>query len=136
MASSLLSSSKPYCASANPTTTPRPHAPTLSSFRTAATRFSHGLAAAAANPSVSHRYRTLARPVRASLALRRPNTAEKLVIARQLARLGVDIIEAGFPASSPDDLDAVRSIAIEVGNTPVGKDGHVPVICGLSRCNK
>ncbi|XP_062182643.1 2-isopropylmalate synthase A-like [Phragmites australis] len=63
-------------------------------------------------------------------------SAEKLVIARQLARLGVDIIEAGFPASSPDDLDAVRSIAVEVGNTPVGEDGHVPVICGLSRCNK
>ncbi|KAF8706511.1 hypothetical protein HU200_030787 [Digitaria exilis] len=63
-------------------------------------------------------------------------SAEKLVVARQLARLGVDIIEAGFPASSPDDLDAVRSIAIEVGNTPVGDDGHVPVICGLSRCNK
>ncbi|CAN6344367.1 unnamed protein product [Urochloa humidicola] len=62
-------------------------------------------------------------------------SAEKLVIARQLARLGVDIIEAGFPASSPDDLDAVRSIAIEVGNTPVGEEGHVPVICGLSRCN-
>ncbi|CAO1941585.1 unnamed protein product, partial [Urochloa humidicola] len=39
-------------------------------------------------------------------------------------------------ASSPDDLDAVRSIAIEVGNTPVGEEGHVPVICGLSRCNK
>ncbi|TVU27050.1 hypothetical protein EJB05_29628, partial [Eragrostis curvula] len=63
-------------------------------------------------------------------------SAEKLVVARQLARLGVDIIEAGFPASSPDDLDAVRSIAIEVGNAPVGDDGHVPVICGLSRCNK
>jgi isopropylmalate/homocitrate/citramalate synthase len=43
-------------------------------------------------------------------------SAEKLVIARQLSRLGVDIIEAGFPAASPDDLDAVRSIAIEVGN--------------------
>jgi 2-isopropylmalate synthase len=69
-------------------------------------------------------------------------SAEKLVVARQLARLGVDIIEAGFPASSPDDLDAVRSIAIEVGNTPVvvgGEEdggGHVPVICGLSRCNR
>ncbi|URE22624.1 2-isopropylmalate synthase [Musa troglodytarum] len=61
---------------------------------------------------------------------------EKLVIARHLSRLGVDIIEAGFPASSPDDLDAVRSIAIEVGNQPVGEDGHVPVICGLARCNK
>ena len=63
-------------------------------------------------------------------------SAEKLVVARQLARLGVDIIEAGFPASSPDDLDAVRSIAIEVGNAPLGEDGHVPVICGLSRCNR
>ncbi|XP_042417057.1 2-isopropylmalate synthase A-like [Zingiber officinale] len=61
---------------------------------------------------------------------------EKLVVARHLSRLGVDIIEAGFPASSPDDLDAVRSIAIEVGNQPLGEDGHVPVICGLSRCNK
>ncbi|KAJ4780248.1 2-isopropylmalate synthase 2 [Rhynchospora pubera] len=63
-------------------------------------------------------------------------SSEKLVIARQLSRLGVDIIEAGFPASSPDDLDAVRSIAIEVGNNPIGADGHIPVICGLSRCNK
>nr|ACG24230.1 2-isopropylmalate synthase B [Zea mays] len=66
-------------------------------------------------------------------------SAQKLVVARQLARLGVDIIEAGFPASSPDDLDAVRSIAIEVGNpAPAGEDAavHVPVICGLSRCNR
>ncbi|AQK57296.1 2-isopropylmalate synthase B [Zea mays] len=57
-------------------------------------------------------------------------SAEKLVVARQLARLGVDVIEAGFPASSPDDLDAVRSIAIEVGNPPPGDDGgaHVPVM--------
>lgn len=61
---------------------------------------------------------------------------EKLVIARQLSRLGVDIIEAGFPASSPDDLDAVRSIAMEVGNQPMSDGGHIPVICGLARCNK
>lgn len=61
---------------------------------------------------------------------------EKLTIARQLSRLGVDVIEAGFPASSPDDLDAVRSIAVEVGNQPIGEDGYVPVICGLARCNK
>lgn len=46
------------------------------------------------------------------------------------------MIEAGFPASSPDDLDAVRSIAVEVGNQPIGEDGYVPVICGLARCNK
>ncbi|PKA53359.1 2-isopropylmalate synthase B [Apostasia shenzhenica] len=60
---------------------------------------------------------------------------EKLAVARQLSRLGVDIIEAGFPASSPDDLEAVRSIAMEIGNKPV-EGGHLPVICGLSRCNK
>ncbi|KAJ6794912.1 putative 2-isopropylmalate synthase A [Iris pallida] len=59
---------------------------------------------------------------------------EKLAVARQLSRLGVDVIEAGFPASSPDDLEAVRSIALEVGNTPE-EGGHVPVICGLARCN-
>lgn len=57
---------------------------------------------------------------------------EKLDIARQLAKLGVDIIEAGFPVASPDDFDAVRSIALDVGNA-VDDDGYVPVICGLSR---
>ncbi|CAM6087465.1 unnamed protein product [Calypogeia fissa] len=60
---------------------------------------------------------------------------EKLDIARQLAKLGVDIIEAGYPRSSPDDLEAVKIIAKEVGNA-VDDDGYVPVICGLSRCNK
>ncbi len=39
------------------------------------------------------------------------NTQEKLEIAQQLAGLGVDIMEAGFPAASPGDLDAVRQIA-------------------------
>ncbi|KAK9665013.1 hypothetical protein RND81_14G084100 [Saponaria officinalis] len=60
---------------------------------------------------------------------------QKLEIARQLARLGVDIIEAGFPAASNADLEAVKTIAMEVGNM-VDEDGYVPVICGLSRCNK
>lgn len=60
---------------------------------------------------------------------------EKLDIARQLAKLGVDIIEAGFPASSKDDFEAVKTIAKDVGNA-VDKDGYVPVICGLSRCNE
>ncbi|KAJ8774849.1 hypothetical protein K2173_018108 [Erythroxylum novogranatense] len=60
---------------------------------------------------------------------------QKLDIARQLAKLGVDIIEAGFPAASKDDFEAVRSIAMDVGNA-VGEDGYVPVICGLSRCNE
>lgn len=58
---------------------------------------------------------------------------EKLEIAKQLAKLGVDIIEAGFPAASPDDFEAVRTIAREVGNA-VDEDGYVPAICGLSRC--
>lgn len=54
------------------------------------------------------------------------SSAEKLEIARQLSRLGVDVIEAGFPAASPDDLKAVQRIAQEVGT----EDG--PTICGLS----
>src|SRR5437763_12208323 len=39
------------------------------------------------------------------------NAAEKLEIAQQLARLGVDVIEAGFPIASPGDFQAVRAIA-------------------------
>jgi 2-isopropylmalate synthase len=50
---------------------------------------------------------------------------DKLAIARQLARLQVDVIEAGFPFSSPGDHAAVRAIAEQI-------DG--PVIAGLSRC--
>ncbi len=64
-------------------------------------------------------------------------SAEKLEVARNLARLGVDIIEAGFPAASPDDLEAVRRIADEVGNPPEGEEqATVPVICGLARTTK
>jgi 2-isopropylmalate synthase len=55
------------------------------------------------------------------------SSAEKLEIARQLAKLGVDIIEAGFPAASPDDLAAVQRIAAEVGTD----DG--PTVAGLAR---
>src|SRR3954462_30317 len=54
------------------------------------------------------------------------NTQEKLEIAHQLARLQVDIIEAGFPIASPGDFEAVQAIAREV---------HGPVICGLARAN-
>ena len=64
---------------------------------------------------------------------------EKLEIARGLARLGVDVIEAGFPAASPDDLEGVRRIAVEVGNPPSGdveSSGNVPIICGLARASK
>ncbi len=61
-------------------------------------------------------------------------SAEKLEVARALARLGVDIIEAGFPAASPDDLEAVRRIAQEVGNLSDGT--RPPVICGLARATR
>ena len=57
---------------------------------------------------------------------------EKVKIAAQLSKLGVDIIEAGFPRASPDDFKAVQSIAQTVGTQPQ-PDGHIPVICGLSR---
>jgi 2-isopropylmalate synthase len=64
-------------------------------------------------------------------------SAEKLEVAQNLSRLGVDIIEAGFPAASPDDLEAVRRIAREVGNPPADKpDARVPVIAGLARASK
>ncbi len=64
-------------------------------------------------------------------------SAEKLEVARHLARLGVDIIEAGFPAASPDDLEAVRRIAIEVGNPPKGEaNARAPVIAALARATK
>jgi len=49
---------------------------------------------------------------------------EKLELAMQLARLGVDVIEAGFPISSPQDFEAVELIAQQITG---------PVICGLSR---
>ncbi|MGQ9870449.1 2-isopropylmalate synthase [Leptodesmis sp.] len=58
------------------------------------------------------------------------NVDEKLTIARQLARLGVDVIEAGFPYSSPGDFEAVQKIAQALGTT----DG--PTICGLARANR
>ncbi|XP_073036709.1 LOW QUALITY PROTEIN: 2-isopropylmalate synthase A-like [Primulina eburnea] len=59
---------------------------------------------------------------------------EKLDIARQLARLRVDVIEAGFPASSEADFEAVKSIALEIGNA--NDSVHLPVICGLARCDE
>jgi len=54
------------------------------------------------------------------------NIQEKLEIARQLERLRVDVIEAGFPISSPGDFEAVRLIAREV---------RTPTICGLARAH-
>jgi 2-isopropylmalate synthase len=52
---------------------------------------------------------------------------EKLAVARQLARLQVDVIEAGFPAASSGEFDAVANIAAEVGSD------EGPIICGLAR---
>ena len=57
------------------------------------------------------------------------NLEEKLAIAHQLARLGVDIIEAGFPYASPGDFKAVNKIAEVVS----GENG--PIICGLARAS-
>jgi 2-isopropylmalate synthase len=54
------------------------------------------------------------------------NIPEKLEIARQLEKLGVDVIEAGFPVTSPGDFEAVRLIAEEV---------RKPVICVLTHAN-
>lgn len=54
--------------------------------------------------------------------------SEKCAVARQLARLGVDIIEAGFPAASPGDFDAVHAIARDAHEW----DMH-PVLCALAR---
>jgi 2-isopropylmalate synthase len=55
------------------------------------------------------------------------NTQEKVEIAQQLARLGVDVIEAGVPITSPGDFEAVQ----EISRTVEG-----PVICGLARTHK
>ncbi len=54
------------------------------------------------------------------------NIQEKLGIARQLEKLSVDVIEAGFPISSPGDFEAVRLIAKEI---------HTPIICALARAH-
>jgi 2-isopropylmalate synthase len=55
------------------------------------------------------------------------NRQEKLEIAQQLSRLGVDVIEAGFPITSPGDFESVRAIAQTVEG---------PIICGLARTSK
>ena len=56
------------------------------------------------------------------------NALEKLEMARQLARLQVDVIEAGFPISSDEDFEATREVAKQVGTLE-----NAPSICGLSR---
>jgi hypothetical protein len=54
----------------------------------------------------------------------RLGSKKKLTIARQLAQLKVDIIEAGYPASSPDDFEAGHQISLEIQG---------PTVCALSR---
>ena len=53
--------------------------------------------------------------------------SEKLEVAKQLARLGVHVIEAGFPVSSPAQFDATKLVAEQIQG---------PVICGLARANE
>jgi len=55
------------------------------------------------------------------------NTREKVEIAQQLARLGVDVIEAGFPISSPGDFEAVRAVAAETPDV---------IVAGLARADE
>src|SRR3989454_9070287 len=55
------------------------------------------------------------------------NLSQKLQVARALASLGVDVMEAGFPVASPGDFQAVEAIARQI-------DG--PVICALARANR
>ncbi|MFH1391106.1 MAG: 2-isopropylmalate synthase [Candidatus Diapherotrites archaeon] len=55
------------------------------------------------------------------------NHNEKILIAKQLERLNVDIVEAGFPIASEDDFKAVNEIAQEISK---------PIVCGLARCKK
>jgi len=52
---------------------------------------------------------------------------EKLRVARALAELGVDVVEAGFPAASRGDWESVNAVAREIEG---------PIICGLARCNR
>src|SRR5262245_46060237 len=55
------------------------------------------------------------------------NLGEKLRVARALAELGVDVIEAGFPAASRGDFESVQAVARQVNG---------PIIAGLARCNR
>ena len=55
------------------------------------------------------------------------NRTEKLEVAQALEKLGVDVIEAGFPIASPGDFESVRDIATAITEATV---------CGLARCNE
>jgi 2-isopropylmalate synthase len=55
------------------------------------------------------------------------NLGQKLRVAKALSELGVDVIEAGFAAASPGDLEAIQAVSREV---------HGPIIASLSRCTR
>ena len=61
---------------------------------------------------------------------------EKVVIARQLYFLGVDVCEAGFPIASAGDFEAVQKIVKEINSIEVQRENGPMTICGLSRCCK
>ena len=63
---------------------------------------------------------------------------EKLEVARALSRLGVDVIEAGFPSASPDDFQAVHDIAETVGIEAISgrPSSEPPIVCGLARATE
>ena len=60
----------------------------------------------------------------------RLGSREKLMIARQLAQLNVDVIEAGYPASSPEDFEAVQLIAREIFDMGPPSLALSVVVCG------
>ncbi|ORX54470.1 HMGL-like-domain-containing protein [Hesseltinella vesiculosa] len=66
------------------------------------------------------------------------NTEEKIIIATQLSKLGVDVLEAGFPIASQGDFEAVQRIAREVGPLMEGREkvGQPMTICGLARATE
>ena len=70
------------------------------------------------------------------------NIEEKLLLARQLEKLRVDVIEGGFPISSDGDFESVKRIAEEIrtvsiaGLARAAKHGHRPVLGGCQACCK
>nr|QWJ73398.1 methylthioalkylmalate synthase 1-1 [Isatis tinctoria] len=59
--------------------------------------------------------------------------SQKIEIARQLAKLRVDIMEVGFPVSSEEEFETIKTIAKTVGNEVDEETGYVPVICVIAR---
>ncbi|KAJ3060746.1 hypothetical protein HDU98_003332 [Podochytrium sp. JEL0797] len=113
-------------------------ASTCSAFRTPL--FSRGLASAASSSAVPKEkliiFDTTLRDGEQSPGVTL-TTEEKIEIAKQLSRLGVDVCEAGFPIASPGDFEAVQRIAKEVGSI-VGtrKSGKPMRIAGLARATE